>query len=128
MLAFIIKQSEFILTTTESVSGANDFLVSQYGMVLYNSTCMCLQTIGETLKQIDVLTKQRFLAIYYGEMPWRSIFGLRNIISHEYATTDPEEIFHIIRYDLVPLLNVVQRISSDISNGEHDVFFENLPE
>lgn len=124
MLAFIIKQSEFIFTTTQDVSDVNDFLISQSGMVLYNSTCMCLQTIGETLKQIDSLTKQKFLSVYYGETPWHSIFGLRNIISHEYATTDPEEIFYIIHQDLAPLLTTIRQILSDINNGTHDHFFQ----
>ena len=54
MLAYSIKQGEFILETTANISSANDFMSSQYGMILYNSTC--LQTIGETLKQIDKLT------------------------------------------------------------------------
>lgn len=35
---------------------ANDLLVTMTGMVLYNSTLMCLQTIGETLKNVDNLT------------------------------------------------------------------------
>ena len=38
MLAFVIQQGEFILTTTQTVSAANDFLETQYGMILYNST------------------------------------------------------------------------------------------
>ncbi len=47
-LAFIKEQAEFIQDTTSEITGVNDFLSSQSGMVLYNSTCMCLQTIGET--------------------------------------------------------------------------------
>ena len=123
MLAFVIQQGEIILTTTQTVSAANDFLETQYGMILYNSTCMCLQTIGETLKQIDLLTQQKLLRPCYSDMPWRSIFALRNLISHEYATTDPEEIYFIIRHDLTPLLGVVKKIKNDIGNGAHDNLF-----
>ena len=65
MLDFAIKQGEFIISTTGNISSGNDFLASQYGMILYNSTCMCLQTIGETLKQIDNLTDRQFLHIKY---------------------------------------------------------------
>ena len=62
-LAFIKEQAEFIQDTTSEITGVNDFLSSQSGMVLYNSTCMCLQTIGETVKKIDESTKGNFLLI-----------------------------------------------------------------
>ena len=41
MLDYIRHQAEFIIETTEDVKELNDFLCSQSGMVLYNSTCMC---------------------------------------------------------------------------------------
>ena len=53
MLDYIRHQAEFIIETTEDVKELNDFLCSQSGMVLYNSTCMCLQTIGETVRKIE---------------------------------------------------------------------------
>ncbi len=120
MLAYTVKQGEFIIDTTCKVSSGSDFLATQYGMILYNSTCMCLQTIGETLKQIDTLTRQQFLGTKYSSTPWRNIFALRNIISHEYAATDPDEIFHIIHNDLLPLLDVIKNIIDDINSGKHD--------
>ena len=123
MLTYSIKQGEFILETTANISSADDFMSSQYGMILYNSTCMCLQTIGETLKQIDKLTSQQLLSQKYEKTPWRNIFALRNIISHEYASTDPEEIFGIIRHDLLPLLSTLRTISADVATGKHDELF-----
>lgn len=89
-------------------------------MILYNSTCMCFQTIEETLKQIENLTKQKFLATCYPNIPWHSIMGLRNLISHEYATTAPEEIFNIIRYDLPGLIIQIREIITDVESGKHD--------
>lgn len=120
MFLFIDKQGCFILSTTKDIDSVNDFLNSQAGMILYNSTCMCLQTIGETLKQIEKLTKQKFLTTCYPHIPWHSIMGLRNIISHEYATTDPEEIFNIIRYDLPDLIIQIKEIITDIESGKHN--------
>ena len=60
MLDYIRHQAEFIIETTEDVKELNDFLCSQSGMVLYSSTCMCLQTIGETVRKIDELTDRKF--------------------------------------------------------------------
>ena len=88
MLGFIMHQTEFIIETTSEVKDVDELLVTTTGMVLYNSTCMCLQTIGETVKKIDDLTDKVFFSVYYPQIPWRAIIGMRNIISHEYSATD----------------------------------------
>ena len=125
MLDYIRHQAEFIIETTEDVKELNDFLCSQSGMVLYNSTCMCLQTIGETVRKIDELTDRKFLDKCYPEVPWRSIIGMRNIISHEYAATDPEKVFNTIKLDIPALLQKVDMIIEDVSAGIHNDKLEN---
>lgn len=125
MLDYIRHQAEFIIETTEDVKELNDFLCSQSGMVLYNSTCMCLQTIGETVRKIDELTDRKFLDKCYPEIPWRSIIGMRNIISHEYAATDPEKVFNTIKLDIPALLQKVDEIIEDVSAGKHNDKLEN---
>lgn len=121
-LAFIKEQAEFIQDTTSEITGVNDFLSSQSGMVLYNSTCMCLQTIGETVKKIDESTKGNFFSTYYPEIPWKSVIGLRNVISHEYQDTDHGEIFNIIKLDIPKLTLVVGTIINDVTSGRYDDF------
>lgn len=125
MLDYIRHQAEFIIETTEDVKELNDFLCSQSGMVLYNSTCMCLQTIGETVRKIDELTDRKFLDKCYPEVPWRSIIFMRNIISHEYAATDPEKVFNTIKLDIPALLQKVDMIIEDVSAGMHNDKLEN---
>ena len=125
MLDYIRHQAEFIIETTEDVKELNDFLCSQSGMVLYNSTCMCLQTIGETVRKIDELTDRKFLDKCYPEVPWRSIIGMRNIISHEYAATDPEKVFNTIKLDIPALLQKVDMIIEDVRAGKHNDKLEN---
>ena len=125
MLDYIRHQAEFIIETTEDVKELNDFLCSQSGMVLYNSTCMCLQTIGETVRKIDELTDRKFLDKCYPEIPWRSIKGMRNIISHEYAATDPEKVFNTIKLDIPALLQKVDEVIEDVGAGKHNDKLEN---
>lgn len=120
MLRFVERQITFTIETTQKVEPSDDFLMSQDAMVLYNSTCMCLQTIGETLKQIDDLTDKLLLREHYPEIPWRAVFGIRNIISHEYAATDPDIVLQTVKRDLMPLLSVVSKVITDIENGAHD--------
>jgi uncharacterized protein with HEPN domain len=117
MLEYVGQQGSFIIETTKGISCFNDFMISQERVILYNSTCMCLQTIGETLKQVDNLTNQGFLKVHYPDIPWKSVFGMRNIIAHEYATTDPEMIFNTIREDLPQLLIVIHKIIEDLKNN-----------
>lgn len=123
MLDYVKHQALFIEETTAEVKSAEDFLLSPSGVVLYNSTCMCLQTIGETLKKVDTFTKQDFLVAFYPQIPWRGIFGLRNVIAHEYENTEPEEIYDIIRTELPALYHHILKIIQDITNGVHDDFF-----
>ena len=83
-LRFVESQTVFVLETTAKVNTANDFLMSQNGMVLFNSTCMCLQSIGETIRQIDDRTDGKLFALY-PSTPWKKIIGMRNFLSHEYS-------------------------------------------
>ncbi|MDE6307765.1 MAG: DUF86 domain-containing protein [Bacteroidales bacterium] len=128
MLDFVKNQASFIEKTTAQVKSADDFMLDPAGVVLYNSTCMCLQTIGETLKKVDALTKQNFLISFYPQVPWRGVFGLRNIIAHEYENTEPEEIYHIIKSELPELYRSVLKIIDDITNGVHDAFWTSIGE
>ena len=61
MLRFVEEQGSFIERPTKHLNAHHDFLTSDSGMVLFNSTCMYLQTIGETVRQIDNLTEEKFI-------------------------------------------------------------------
>ena len=63
MLRFTERQTAFVMDTTEPMSTYHDFLASQSGMVLFNSTCMCLQTIGETIRKVNDRTAGRLLPL-----------------------------------------------------------------
>ncbi len=51
MLFFAIEKISFAIETNSETNNVNEYLESQSGMILFNSTCMCLQVIGETLKK-----------------------------------------------------------------------------
>lgn len=115
MFSFAIEKITFAIETNEETNTVNDYLESQTGMVLFNSTCMCLQVVGETLKKVDNLNAN-WLKSGYPEVPWSNIFALRNIISHEYAAIDPEEILNIVKNDLPNLKEKLEYIVSDINS------------
>lgn len=121
-LRFVESQVVFVLETTAKVNTADDFLMSQSGMVLFNSTCMCLQSIGETIRQIDDHTEGKLFALYSGT-PWKKIIGMRNFLSHEYFSIDPQVIFATVKTRLHPLLADVRRVLADVESGLRDEYF-----
>lgn len=116
MLQFVERQIVFTIETTLKVNTYQDFLVSQDSMVLFNSTCMCLQSIGETIKQIDDRTNDKLFSLY-PSTPWKKVIGMRHIISHEYLSIDPQVIFATVKTRLHPLLIDVRQILADIDAG-----------
>lgn len=119
MLRFVERQIVFTIETTAQVKTYHDFLKSQNAMVLFNSTCMCIQTIGETIKQVDDRTGGKLFALY-PQTPWKQIVGMRNIISHEYLAVDPELVFDIVKTELHPLLTDLRHVLADIESGLRD--------
>ena len=78
-----------------------------------------MQSIGETIKQVDERTNKKFFLLY-PETPWKQIIGMRNIISHEYLSVDPELVFSIVKEELNPLLESMRHILADIDAGLRD--------
>ena len=118
-LRFVESQTVFVLETTDKIKTANDFLMSQSGMVLFNSTYMCLQSIGETIRQIDDHTDGKLFALY-PTTPWKKIIGMRNLLSHEYFSIDPSVIYATVKTRLYPLLDDVRRVLADVEAGLRD--------
>ena len=114
LLHFARQQADFILKSTTDVRSKQDFLLSMSGMVLFNSTCMCLQSIGEAIRQVDNKTEGKLFS-KYPEIPWKQIIGMRNILSHEYLSIDPDLIFDIISQEIEPLKETLGRVLAEIS-------------
>lgn len=119
MIRFVERQIVFTIETTAKVHTYHEFLLSQDSMVLFNSTCMCLQSIGEVIKQVDDRTKGKLFSLY-PTTPWKKVIGMRNIISREYLSIDPQVIFATVKNRLHPLLTDIRRILTDIDAGLRD--------
>jgi uncharacterized protein with HEPN domain len=68
--------------------------------VLYN-----LVVVGEAAARIGDETRQRA-----PEIPWSSIVGLRNLVTHEYFRVDLDVIEEIVTSSLAPLERAVRRL------------------
>lgn len=121
-LLFLTEKAERIIVSTAKINKGDDFLLRPWGYDVFDATVMRFQIVGEMMKQIDMATKGEML-IHYPEIPWRNIFGLRNLISHEYSIVDPVEIFNTVKEDIPLLVDVLHRIADDINAGKHDALF-----
>ena len=104
-LLFVIQRVELALKRTSDVADCDDLLRTPEGVDLF-----------------DAETKEKLL-VYYPGIPWRKIFAMQNIISHEYLSVAPEIITDIVKHNLSPLLVVLYRIQDDLNAGKHDAIF-----
>lgn len=80
---------------------------------------MSLQFITESLVKIRNLCG---LALFkrYPAIPWNSVFGMRNFLSHEYGEVDAEGIYGTIKTDIPDLLSVIKLMLSDLNDNKLD--------
>lgn len=122
-LEFLTEKARQAVDRTNHITDYRIFLMSPEGMDLFDATVLRVQVTGEMLKQIDDLTQGQLLSPYYPQIPWRAVFGLRNVISHEYAMVDPEEFFRILKKNLPELLSVLQNMIDDFRSGRFNELF-----
>lgn len=64
-----------------------------------------LEIVGEAAARTPVEARDR-----YPEIPWYEIVGLRNRLIHGYDSVDFDILWQIVRKDLPPLIETLQRI------------------
>lgn len=118
-LNFIISEISFAIETTKEVPDENFFGTTAEGMILFRSSCMCIQNISEGFRQVDSHTGGELLP-QYKDVPWPQIKGIRNLLAHEYLSVEEPEILSILQQDLPNLLPVAKQMKRDIENGRFD--------
>ena len=112
-LETILDSINLIQEWSKGRSSVNDFMESSTGVMAFNACVMRFQVIGE---QVGKLLKDEQKPLEaYPDIPWQAIFGLRNIISHEYANIDEEIIVSLINEDLIPLKFAIEDLLKKFS-------------
>ena len=109
----VLQSSKTITARFKPVQTVNDFTDSPDGMEKFDSICMLLITIGESLKNLDKITNGELLP-KYPEIEWKKVKGLRDIISHQYFDVNTEAIFDVCETKLPKLLEVVSKMLDEI--------------
>lgn len=104
----ILKSINLIQEWSGNRKTVNDFMTSSTGVMAFNACVMRLQVIGEHVGKLLNSAQKPLEA--YPQIPWHAIYGLRNVISHEYANIDEDIIVSVINDDLKPLKAVIEEL------------------
>ena len=118
-----IKEMKLLIEMSNGIKEPNDFESSTYGMVVFRACGMSLQYITESLVKIRNICGNGFFKPYK-TIPWTSVFGMRNFLSHEYGDVDTEGIFNTVKINIPDLLNVSETILIDVRSGKQDTYLE----
>lgn len=121
-LRISIDEMDLIEQMSRPIKNPNDFGTDLDGLTIFRACSMSLQYITENFVKIRNKMTESFFASYK-QVPWHSVFGMRNSLSHEYVDIDDEAVFNTIREDLPILKATAQQIIEDIESGKLDRFF-----
>ncbi|MCJ7542084.1 MAG: DUF86 domain-containing protein [Desulfobacterales bacterium] len=107
----IISSIELIEKRFNGITSADDFVLSEGGILILDSICMRLQIVGELVKKIQKIDPDVFEK--YPGIEWQNIMKLRDIISHHYEHVDHEIIYDICMNHLPNFKNAVHLIYKD---------------
>ena len=109
----ILESIELIQEWSNGMTDLHDFMISSGRVMAFNACVMRLQVIGE---HVGKLMKEDSKPLdKYTEIPWHAIYGMRNIISHEYANIDEAVVVSTINDDLPKLKTVVEELHKQYS-------------
>ena len=100
---------ETIKLRFKPVTCVDYFLDTPAGQEKLDSLCMLFIAIGESLKKVDKLTDGKLL-VKYDTIDWKSIKGMRDILSHHYFDMNAEAIYNVCHDELDDLHLVIREI------------------
>ncbi len=95
------------------VDSIDYFLDTPAGQEKLDSLCMLFIAIGESLKKVDKLTDKALLS-QYDEIDWKSIKGMRDVLSHHYFDMNAEAIYNVCNDELDDLHRVIKEIQNNL--------------
>ena len=106
----ILESIGLIEEWSQGMTELHDFMISPGRVMAFNACVMRLQVIGEHVGKL--LKEQSKPLESYTGIPWQAIYGMRNIISHEYGNVDEAIVVSVINDDLPKLKAVIKDLLS----------------
>ena len=70
------------------------------------ASCMLIEAIGETIRQIDKITDSKLLQ-ERPEIPWKDVIGIRNHIAHGYFDIEGDIVLEVVKNNLDALSDAI---------------------
>ncbi|MBE2217370.1 MAG: DUF86 domain-containing protein [Ignavibacteria bacterium] len=112
-LVFILDSIDIISDRIQKLKNADDLVTSADGVTILDSLAMRLQSIGETVKQIE--KRDRALLQKYPDTDWQQIIRMRDLISHHYEDIDHEIVYNLCNTHLPQLRSTIKKIITDLN-------------
>ncbi len=91
ILQRILEATRVITKRFAVISSPEDFRGSEEGLEKLDAICMQLIAIGESVKQIDKITRGTLLP-RYPQVEWKEVMGMRDMLAHHYFELDAEVV------------------------------------
>ena len=100
-LAWILDMLQGSQKAIEYARGLNEeqFQASE----LHQDAILRQLTVGEAAKRVSAEFRASQL-----EIPWRQIAGFRDVVVHDYARVDLQEVWRIVQQDLPTLITLLE--------------------
>lgn len=114
-----IEEINLIEKMSAGIKSPQDFGQSITGMIVFRACGMSIQYITENFIKIRNKVTADFFSSYK-QVPWKAVFGMRNVIAHEYTDIDDEAVFNTIHNDMPVLKETAEKILADLDEGKLD--------
>lgn len=114
-----IEEINLIEKMSAGIKSPQDFGQSITGMTVFRACGMSIQYITENFIKIRNKVTADFFSSYK-LVPWKAVFGMRNVIAHEYTDIDDEAVFNTIHNDMPVLKETAEKILADLDEGKLD--------
>lgn len=114
-----IEEINLIEKMSAGIKSPQDFGQSITGMTVFRACGMSIQYITENFIKIRNKVTADFFSSYK-QVPWKAVFGMRNVIAHEYTDIDDEAVFNTIHNDMPVLKETAEKILVDLDEGKLD--------
>ena len=123
LLDAALKEMNLLLEMSKDINNPDDFVSNISGLTVFRACGMSLQYVTESFVKIRNRCGNEFFKSYKA-IPWPSVFGMRNFLSHEYGEVDAEGIFNTVKTNIPALLQVSETIRQDLLLGKLDAFLK----
>lgn len=114
-----IEEINLIEKMSAGIKSPQDFGQSITGMTVFRACGMSIQYITENFIKIRNKVTADFFSSYK-QVPWKAVFGMRNVIAHEYTDIDDDAVFNTIHNDMPVLKETAEKILVDLDEGKLD--------